>query len=147
MAWTYAWLSLDAEDDVPVRFFTYLLAALRTAGVDVQTAETALLGFTPADVDELMTALLNDLARREDDGPLILVLDDYHRIASPPLHRALQFWLDHAPAHVPGPSPREDPPSAKRLRGRNQLARCAPMIYASPRTKHVLSQRRHAGWA
>ena len=84
---TYAWLSLDAEDDVPVRFFTYLLAALRTAGVDVRAAEAALLGFTPADVDGLTTTLLNDLARREDGAPLLVVLDDYHRITAPSIHR------------------------------------------------------------
>ena len=118
-----AWLSLDEEDDAPERFFTYLLAALRTAGVDVRAAEAALLGFTPADVDGLTTTLLNDLARREDGAPLLVVLDDYHRITAPSIHRAMQFWLDHAPPRVHLILlTREDPPfNLARLRARNQL--------------------------
>ena len=94
-----AWLSLDEEDNVPRRFFAYLLAALKGAGLALDAAESALQADLIAETS-FMTALLNDLGRQETDQPLIVALDDYHRIQSPDIHAAMQFWLDHAPPHV-----------------------------------------------
>jgi LuxR family maltose regulon positive regulatory protein len=94
-----AWVSLDEHDNDAARFYTHVLTALHNAdsllGGDLQTF--ALLPQMPAG-EVLMSALINDMARREQ--PLVLVLDDYHAIENPELHKALIFLVEHAPAHL-----------------------------------------------
>jgi hypothetical protein len=55
-------------------------------------------------------------------APLLIVLDDYHLIQHPPLHKALNQWLDAAPPHVHLLlTSRADPPLAlARRRARRQ---------------------------
>ena len=74
-----AWLSLDAGDDDPALFWTYVIASLRTIAPDVG-AEALALVETPGPVSPqaLLTGLLNDLAGVARE--LVLVIDDYHVI-------------------------------------------------------------------
>ena len=68
-----------------------------------------------------VTALVNELAAAPDD--VALVVDDYHLIEAPAVHRSLEFLLDHLPAslHLVLAS-RSDPPlPLARLRARGQL--------------------------
>ena len=70
-----------------------------------------------------MTALINELAAQPGGG-VLLVLDDYHLIGSPPVHESMGFLLEHLPPglHLVLAS-RADPPLAlARLRARGQLA-------------------------
>ncbi|MCQ1550623.1 MAG: LuxR C-terminal-related transcriptional regulator [Candidatus Accumulibacter phosphatis] len=89
-----AWLSLDRDDSDPIVFIHYLAAALRTAVPDA-CAET--LAHLDA-VQQVPWALLagslsNDLAALP--VPLVLVLDNYHHIDSPPIHALLDRLLAH----------------------------------------------------
>jgi LuxR family maltose regulon positive regulatory protein len=117
-----AWLSLDAEDDDPARFTSYLIAALQ--GVDErigQAAQAMLHSPTPPPWAALLTALINEMAATPE--PFILVLDDYHLIETLPIHRLLGFLLEHGPPqlHLVLLS-REDPPlPLPRLRARRQM--------------------------
>jgi LuxR family transcriptional regulator, maltose regulon positive regulatory protein len=71
----FAWLALDRGDDDPVRFWTYVVEALRTVAPGVGTRALALLRAPGAGLVELaLTTLVNEL--RDVAGPLILVLDD-----------------------------------------------------------------------
>jgi LuxR family maltose regulon positive regulatory protein len=105
-----AWLSVDADDNDPARFFTYLVAALRRVEPALGgRALAALRGPGAAIVEVVLPTLLNDLADLDHD--LALVLDDYHAITNSEIHEALAFVIGHAPAHFSlVVATREDPP-------------------------------------
>ncbi|MEJ2208035.1 MAG: LuxR C-terminal-related transcriptional regulator [Anaerolineae bacterium] len=128
-----AWVLLDEQDNDPVRFWGYVLAALERACPGCSPGAEALLhGLSPrgtrsvAERSEpmrsVLTALVNDLV----DAlvrPLILVLDDYHTINSPAIHDMLAFLINYLPAsaHV-AILTRADPPlPLARLRARGEL--------------------------
>ncbi|MCQ3973771.1 MAG: hypothetical protein DPW09_10035 [Anaerolineae bacterium] len=117
-----AWLSLDAGDNDPVRFFSYLLTALQQVEPDIgQTAQHLLRTPQPPGPEALMTALLNDLAGHATE--FILVLDDYHTINTTAIHEALTFLLSHLPPqlHMVMTSRTSPPLPLSRLRARGQL--------------------------
>lgn len=119
-----AWLSIDDGDDNPSRFFAYLAAAIREAGINWMPPNEHVWEFTDLlSPETILTSLLNELNALAGQASLILVLDDYHRIRSSVIHEALQFVLDHAPPnlHVVLVT-REDPPlTLARWRARAQL--------------------------
>ena len=120
-----AWLSLDAGDNDPARFWRHTLGALDRVRPGIGERVGPLLGPpAPPSFEPLVTALLNELAVPSDERELLLVLDDYHLISSQPVHASLGFLLEHRPPglHVVLAS-RADPPLAlARLRARGQLA-------------------------
>ncbi|MGH3172564.1 MAG: AAA family ATPase, partial [Streptosporangiaceae bacterium] len=119
-----AWLSLDAADDDPARFWRHVVAALDRARPGIAERAGPLLGPpAPASFEGLVTVLVNDLAQTGEDA-VLLVLDDYHLIDAPPVHTPLAFLLEHLP---PGLrlvlASRSDPPlPLPRLRASGQLA-------------------------
>jgi LuxR family transcriptional regulator, maltose regulon positive regulatory protein len=116
-----AWLSLDEGDNDPARFLAYLIAALQTIAPKIGEATLgALQSSQPPPTDVLLTALLNDITTLSD---VVLVLDDYHVIESPPIDEALTFVVDHLPPQLRLViASREDPPiPLARLRARGQL--------------------------
>jgi len=76
-----AWLSLDPDDNDPVRFLTYLMGALEIPRPGQCQAALALLQSPqPPSGQSILTVLLNELG--QSDQPFVLVLDDYHLGAS-----------------------------------------------------------------
>jgi LuxR family transcriptional regulator, maltose regulon positive regulatory protein len=92
------WLSLESADNDPVRFWSYVVAALRAAIPGVGAAALGLLQADLARLDAALSALLNDLA--EVGGSVVLALDDYHLIDNPHIHAAMTFVLDHLPPNL-----------------------------------------------
>jgi LuxR family maltose regulon positive regulatory protein len=93
------WLSLDEEDNDPVRFMAYLVAAFQQADADIGIRSLEMLQSPqPPQVEAFSTLLINDLAR--NPSPLILALDDYHFIQNPMIHQLVGFLLEHQPAHL-----------------------------------------------
>jgi LuxR family maltose regulon positive regulatory protein len=116
------WISLDEGDNDPVRFLTYLLAALQGIDPDLGQAAQSLLGAPQLPpVDALMTLLINDIAAVP--SPFVLVLDDYHLIRAPLIHDALTFLLEHPPPrmHLVLTTRRDPPLPLPRLRVRGQM--------------------------
>ena len=116
-----AWLSLDAGDNDPARFWRHAVAALDHARPGTGERVAPLLGPpAPSSFQGLVTALINDLAGEEE---ALLVLDDYHVIGSPQVHESLAFLAEHRPAGVGVVlASRSDPPlPLARLRARGQL--------------------------
>jgi LuxR family maltose regulon positive regulatory protein len=117
-----AWLSLDEGDNAPVRFLTYLIAALRTISADIG-AEAAVMLQSPQlpPIESILTTLLNETISISDH--FILVLDDYHVIDTPAIDDALTFLIEHLPPQMHLIiTTREDPPlPLARLRARGQL--------------------------
>ena len=56
-----SWLSLDAGDNDPALFWTYIVTAIRTAVNDVGADALRLLTSSPSSVEAALAALLNDL--------------------------------------------------------------------------------------
>src|SRR5437762_5786852 len=119
-----AWLSLDASDNNPARFWRHAVAALDAVCPGIGERVGPLLGPpAPQSFEGLVTALINELAARSGPSDVPLVLDDYHLVGSQPVHASLGFLLDHLPPGLhPVLASRADPPFAlARLRARGQL--------------------------
>ena len=91
-----AWLSLDAGDNEVARFWTYVIAALRTVVPEIGADALGLLQEPqPPPAPVVLTTLLNDLGGADVD--VVLVLDDYHVIGSSEVQAGMEFLLDHLP--------------------------------------------------
>ena len=93
-----AWLSLDARDNDPIVFWTYLVSALQTAVPAMGAGALALLREPHTSLDEVLATLVNELDALPDD--VALVLDDYHAITRQDVHDRMAFLVEHLPAHV-----------------------------------------------
>jgi LuxR family transcriptional regulator, maltose regulon positive regulatory protein len=138
-----AWLSLDAEDNDPSRFLTYLIAALQTIMEDIgKGVLAALQSPQPPPVELLLTTLLNEIAAVPDH--FILILDDYHVIDDKAVDHAINFLMEHLPAQMHLViTTREDPNLfLPRLRARDQLTelRVTDMRFTSSEAAEFLNQ-------
>lgn len=117
-----AWLSLDENDNDPVVFWSYVILSLQSRLGKIGKQSLVLLQTnSSSDVETNLAPLLNELS--QINVPLILVLDDFHLIRNPVIHRSLSFLLDHCPPqfHLIVTS-RTDPPFPLALmRGHGQL--------------------------
>ncbi len=94
-----AWLALDEADNDPARFWRYVIGAIQSAHNSVGATALALLRVAgSAAPEQLVDELVPDLAALEE--PLLLVLDDYHVITAPAVHRGLSYFLDRLPPTV-----------------------------------------------
>jgi LuxR family maltose regulon positive regulatory protein len=119
---SFAWFTVDAGDNDPVRFWGYVIEALRRQAPSVGTTSLAPLGVRGTDPVELvLPALINEVAALEE--PLILVLEDYHLIQSDDVHRGVAFLLERAPPTMElAIGTRLDPPlPLGRLRARGEM--------------------------
>jgi LuxR family maltose regulon positive regulatory protein len=117
-----AWVSLDEEDGDPVRFLTYLIAALQQVDGRIgHTVQQILQGPQVPPIRSLVTPLVADIVGA--DTALILVLDDYQLILSELVHQVMHALLEQQPPdmHIVL-NTRQDPPLAlHRLRARGEL--------------------------
>jgi LuxR family transcriptional regulator, maltose regulon positive regulatory protein len=104
-----AWLSLDHGDNEPVRFWTYMLAALCRSGALPADSGLQTLLPSPEGDDALLPLLLHGL--EELDSPVVLVLDDVHELTEPRVLHGIEFLVRHAPPQLRLVlSTRADPP-------------------------------------
>ena len=124
-----AWIQLDATDSDPSVFLAYLIEAVhRMQGEDemnIGHAAQTLLEDAHASISphQILTVLINELTETLLN-PWLLVLEDYHFIASTVVHQLVDMLLENGPAtlHIIL-STRADPPLAlARLRARGMLA-------------------------
>jgi LuxR family transcriptional regulator, maltose regulon positive regulatory protein len=94
------WLSLDKGDNDPLRFLSYVIAAIQTRRPNVGQELLAALQSpqTPPADTTLVMLLINQLAAIPER--IVLVLDDYHVINNGTVHAALAFLLDHLPPNM-----------------------------------------------
>ena len=117
-----AWVSLDASDNDPVQFLTYLIAAFQTHRADL--GEEALQGLRAAPnapPTATLVTLINELTELPENTTLIL--DDCHVITNRPVVELCIFLIDHLPPHIHLIlASRINPPlPLARYRARNQL--------------------------
>src|SRR5918911_1579124 len=135
-----AWGSVDESDDEPVRFWTYVLAALQNLGLGVEAF--AALGAQGADpVDLAVPVLLNELATAP--GQAVLVVDDYHLLQDARVHESVEFLLAYLPASLRVVlAGRMDPPLAlARMRARGELTeiRAADLRFSQREAQELLA--------
>ncbi len=141
-----AWLSLDEDDNDPVRFLNYFIVALnQNKGNETDLGRGALSMLQspqPPPPNTVLISLINDLAAIPEK--IIFILDDYHLIEADPVHQALVFLLDNIPPQLHLViATRQDPPlSLSRLRARDQITelRAADLRFTSSEAADFLNQ-------
>src|SRR5215471_21602218 len=93
-----AWLSLDDQDNDPLRFWTYLGTALQCLAPHIGATLLQGLQAPQPPLEALLATLLNELLSLRES--VALVLEDYHVIQTPSIHQSLAFLLEHLPPHV-----------------------------------------------
>ncbi|HLX40108.1 MAG TPA: LuxR C-terminal-related transcriptional regulator [Ktedonobacteraceae bacterium] len=92
-----AWVSLDAGDNDPARFWRYVITACKIFGAEIGESALALLRTARhIPFETVLTMFINDLSGLAHGG--ILVLEDYHVVAEPQIHEAVTYLIDHLPA-------------------------------------------------
>jgi LuxR family transcriptional regulator, maltose regulon positive regulatory protein len=140
-----AWLSLDAGDNDPVRFWRHVLAALDSVRPGIAERVGPLAGPPPPpSYDALVSALINDVVADPGRPDVLLVLDDYHLISADTLQASVRFLLDHRPPQLRVVlASRADPPlGLARYRGRGELGevRAADLRFSVDEAAELLRQ-------
>lgn len=138
-----AWVSLDSADNDPVRFLSYVSAALMT--VDPAVGDDALAAIQSpqsVSIDRILALVINDIA--EYSGIVALILDDYQFIESEEVHQALFNVVEHLPPnlHVLLAS-RVDPPwpfARFRARGTMNELRASDLRFNNQETSAFLNE-------
>ena len=126
-----AWYQLEESDSDPTVFLTHLIESIRRMRTTSKKANKigqnaqSLLNSAESGVDSrrVLTVLINELSEQINDS-LLIILEDYHFVASPIVHQLLDYLLENAPPalHLII-STRTDPPLAlARLRARGLLS-------------------------
>jgi len=93
-----AWLSLDAADNEPGRFWAYLVAALCQSGAVPRDSVLRGLAPLPGSDKRFLPLLVSGLAGLP--APAVLVLDDLQDITDATVLQGLEFLLRHAPPQL-----------------------------------------------
>ena len=139
-----AWLTLDENDNDPIRFLSYFLKALQT--LDPNFGETILdiLQSPQAQINEpILTALINEITSTFS-VEFVLVLDDYHLAESPRINEIFVFILNHLPPSMHMVVATRSDPSlpVALLRGRGELLefRQADLRFTTEEAAEFLNQ-------
>ncbi len=117
-----AWVSLDEQDNDPVRFWMYVFTALDRLQPGTCSEYVSYLQTQQApSIQYVLTALINRLTERQERW--LLVLDDFHLLVEPAIHAFLTYLMEHLPPQLRIIlASRNDPPlPLARLRARGQL--------------------------
>ncbi|MBV9310301.1 MAG: AAA family ATPase [Solirubrobacterales bacterium] len=117
-----AWLSLEADDNDPARFWMYVIEALRSVVPGIGEASVAMLRAPGVNLaEEALPALINELDDVSEQ--FVLVLDDYHAIEDERIHEGMASLIEHLPTtlRIVMTSRVEPPLRVGRLRARAQL--------------------------
>jgi LuxR family transcriptional regulator, maltose regulon positive regulatory protein len=121
----FAWVSLDEQDNDPIRLWRHIVEALRQIlpeeegfGADVLVGMSAV---GQRFVETTLSMLINEVS--ELPHPVVLVLDDYQFVTGEDSHNSVAFFVEHLPENVHLViSGRSDPPlPLGRLRARAEM--------------------------
>lgn len=118
-----AWLSLDAEDNDLITFWTYFVAAIQNVYPRIGISAMQMLQ-SPSGipVKAVVKILINEIFENQES--VILVLDDFHQIEDDAVCGIFKFFMDYMPQHMHlvMASRRELPFSVGRLKIQGQYA-------------------------
>lgn len=112
------WLQVDEGDNDPSSFWTYIAAALEESVPNLAESVRSAQG---DGCDAVVRTIVNELLAVGDE--VVLVVDDYHLITNPDIHRSVERLISRRPPNLLlVVSTRVDPPfRLGRLRVRDQL--------------------------
>ena len=116
-----AWLQVEDSDADPVRFWSYLVAAIDPTRPGLGDAVASTIVSSGGAPDAVVPVLVNALAAVA--SPLAVVIDDYHLIGNPEVHAGVERLVELCPDHVRIVIATRTDPSFRlgRLRVRGQL--------------------------
>ena len=91
------WVTLDKGDNDPVVLWSYLLEALRGACPDLSASVPRTAVGAPLVIELLLPRLVNAL---DDQGPVTLILDDFHELTDGPARDSVAWLVAHAPRNL-----------------------------------------------
>lgn len=93
------WVSLDADDDDPIRFIASLVEAVEPLGLHWRESPRELIANLAAGGRQGRAAIgaLVDALDAAAGGRLALVLDDLHRVSNPDVHALIETLVERAP--------------------------------------------------
>lgn len=95
----FAWVTLDAADREPERFWTHVAAALAVVEPGVDDAAVAAMRAHPERIGDVGLPRMYE-ALADDGEDVVLVLDDYHRAETPGISALLAEFLRYRPDRV-----------------------------------------------
>jgi LuxR family transcriptional regulator, maltose regulon positive regulatory protein len=160
-----AWLSVDRDDNDPVRFWAHVIAAIATVSPGIgETSLQVLTAPGTKSAEGVLTPLINELERL--GAPVTLVLDDYHLISNRRLLECMEYLVEHLPPTlrliVSARSDPELPVARLRARGEMTEIRADALRFTDAEAAELLNgtlglclapadidalQRRTEGWA
>ncbi|MGI8559057.1 MAG: LuxR C-terminal-related transcriptional regulator [Solirubrobacteraceae bacterium] len=122
----FAWVSLDSGDNESLRFWRCVVTSLVSVAPGSSSAMRRLQSPVVSLIDEILPALINDLA--EVAGSIVLVIDDYHVIVDPGIHAQLEYLISRLPLgiHVVLVGHAEPPLRLGRMRAIGEVADIGP---------------------
>lgn len=122
-----AWLTLDETDNDVEQFLEYGAAALNI-GIEIQSPESTLI------------RVINGIAH--DGQPRALILDNFHVITNPEVHRTVAYLLEHLPPNlrliIAGQTLPSLPMARLRVRGRLNQIRGTELAFSQQETTEFL---------
>jgi LuxR family transcriptional regulator, maltose regulon positive regulatory protein len=97
----FAWVSLDEQDNDPVRLWRHVLAALREVAPEEGFGADVLVGLGVVGtklVETALPVLINQLTGFP--YRIVLVLDDFHYIKDGGCHESVSYFIEHLPDTV-----------------------------------------------
>jgi LuxR family transcriptional regulator, maltose regulon positive regulatory protein len=121
---SFAWLTLDEQDNDPIKLWRHIVEALHLAAPEADVGADVLVRVGVAGrslIETSLPMLINVLAAL--DRRLILVLDDYQFVTNEECHESVAFFVEYLPENVHLVlASRSDPPlRLGRLRARGAL--------------------------
>jgi LuxR family transcriptional regulator, maltose regulon positive regulatory protein len=121
---SFAWVSLDEQDNDPVRLWRHIVEALHLVAPGEDFGADVLVGMSVTGrrlIETSLPMLINVLA--ESHRRLNLVLDDYQFVTNDDCHKSVAFFVEHLPENVHLVfASRSDPPlPLGRLRARGEM--------------------------
>jgi LuxR family maltose regulon positive regulatory protein len=122
------WYTLDAHDNNPFKFLTYLNAAFQSVNSEFgntidKSLEYAFQSVQKPNLRNVLTKLIDEIASLPNE--LVLILDDYHEITEILIHDFITDLLAHQPPqiHIIIITRIEPPLSLARLSVRGELVK------------------------
>jgi LuxR family maltose regulon positive regulatory protein len=99
LAISVGWVSLDAQDNDLRRFFSYLIASLKSIGIHINgNIFPDLKDQDLEKLSEYISVLINQVS--SSSRPIYLVLDDFHLINNHDIHQTITYLLENLPQNM-----------------------------------------------
>lgn len=93
------WISLDSQDNDLRRFFSYLIASLKSIDIEIHGNIITDLGNQVSEnLSEFISVLINQVSSLSK--PVYLVLDDFHQIDNQKIHQTITYLLENLPQNM-----------------------------------------------